>query len=156
MVAGPSFSKVTPMPKAERWQTDPASYPFTCTTETRFQDLDPLGHINNVAMAALFENGRVRFNRHLDLERRERGERWLIAAVAINYVAEAFFPDPVEVRSGIGRIGSSSWDIYSAAFQNGTCVATCVTTLVLTDGKGAKPIRDELRAAYEGLLVNRD
>ena len=141
------------MSKVPAWQTDPASYPFSCTTETRFQDLDPLGHINNVAMAALFENGRVRFNQHLDLERREKDERWLIAAVSINYVAEAHFPDPVEVRSGIGRIGTSSWDICSAAFQCGKCVATCVTTLVLTGREGARPIRDNLRAAYEQLMV---
>jgi len=143
------------MPKIEAWRTDPASYPFACTTETRFQDLDPLGHINNVAMAALFENGRVRFNRALDMERRLKGERWLIAAVHINYLAEGHFPDPIEVMSGIGRIGTSSWDIESAAFQNGRVVATCTATIVLTDRNGAKPIRDELRARYETLMVRR-
>jgi len=124
-------------------------------TETRFQDLDPLGHINNVAMAALFENGRVRFNRNLGLERRQPGERWLIAAVSIDYVSEAHFPDPVEVMSGIGRIGRSSWDIYSAAFQGGICVATCITTLVLTDKTGPQPIPEALRGAYEQLQVRR-
>ena len=143
------------MPKSLDWQRDPVSYPFSSVTETRFQDLDPLGHINNVAMAALFENGRVRFNRNLGLERRQPGERWLIAAVAIDYVAEAHFPDPVEVMSGIGRIGSSSWDICSAAFQGGQCVATCVTTLVLTDKNGPKPISDALRQRYGELMVRR-
>ena len=143
------------MPKSESWQRDPESYPFSTVTETRFQDLDPLGHINNVAMAALFENGRVRFNRNLGLERRQPGERWLIASVAIDYVAEAHFPDPVEVMSGIGRIGSSSWDIYSAAFQQGVCVATCVSTLVLTDKAGPKPIPDALRLRYGELLVRK-
>jgi acyl-CoA thioester hydrolase len=143
------------MPKSEAWQRDPESYPFSTVTETRFQDLDPLGHINNVAMAALFENGRVRFNRNLGLERRQPGERWLIASVAIDYVAEAHFPDPVEVMSGILRIGTSSWDICSAAFQNGACVATCVTTLVLTDANGSKPIPAALRNCYEALLVKR-
>ena len=143
------------MPRSESWQRDPESYPFSTVTETRFQDLDPLGHINNVAMAALFENGRVRFNRNLGLERRQPGERWLIASVSIDYVAEAHFPDPVEVMSGIGRIGSSSWDIYSAAFQQGVCVATCVSTLVLTDKAGPKPIPDALRQRYGELLVRK-
>lgn len=143
------------MPRSESWQRDPVSYPFSTVTETRFQDLDPLGHINNVAMAALFENGRVRFNRNLGLERRQPGERWLIAAVTIDYVAEAHFPDPVEVMSGISRVGTSSWDICSAAFQNGVCVATCVTTLVLTDKTGAQPIPAALRARYDDLMVRR-
>lgn len=143
------------MPRSESWQCDRTSYPFSTVTETRFQDLDPLGHINNVAMAALFENGRVRFNRNLGLERREPGDRWLIASVAIDYVAEAHFPDPVEVLSGIGRIGTSSWDIYSAAFQGGVCVATCITTLVVTSKTGAKPISDPLRQRYGELMVKR-
>ena len=137
------------MPKTEAWQRDPESYPFSTVTETRFQDLDPLGHINNVAMAALFENGRVRFNRNLGLERRQPGERWLIAAVSIDYVAEAHFPDPVEVMSGIGRIGSSSWDIYSAAFQQGVCVATCDTTVVTHGAEGRRMIDETLREAME-------
>ncbi len=143
------------MPRSESWQCDRTSYPFSTVTETRFQDLDPLGHINNVAMAALFENGRVRFNRNLGLERREPGDRWLIASVAIDYVAEAHFPDPVEVLSGIGRIGTSSWDIYSAAFQGGVCVATCITTLVVTSKTGAIPISDPLRQRYDELMVKR-
>lgn len=143
------------MPRTEHWQRDPTCYPFSTVTETRFQDLDPLGHINNVAMAALFENGRVRFNRNLGLERRQPGERWLIAAVGIDYVAEAHFPDPVEVMSGIGRIGNSSWDICSAAFQGGVCVATSITTLVVTDKSGPRPIADSLRASFEQLMVRR-
>lgn len=143
------------MPQFDPARLDPANYPYSTSVETRFQDLDPLGHINNVAMAALFENGRVRFNRNLGLERRQPGERWLIASVAIDYVAEAHFPDPVEVMSGIGRIGSSSWDIYSAAFQQGVCVATCVSTLVLTDRNGPRPIPEPLRKRYEELFVRR-
>ena len=143
------------MAKAEPWQIDPASYPFSSTTETRFQDLDPLGHINNVAMAALFENGRVRFNHDLGVRRLAAGDRWLIASVNINYVAEAYFPDDLSISSGITRIGSSSWDIASAAFQRNQCVATCITTLVLTDKHGSKAISDVLREALQARMVKR-
>ena len=142
------------MPKAEAWQRDPESYPFSTVTETRFQDLDPLGHINNVAMAALFENGRVRFNRELLVERKRRvaGERWLIARVEVNYLAEGHFPDPIVVTSAIGRIGTSSWDIVSAAFQNGKCIGLCDTTIVKTNADGSAPIGDEFRLELESYL----
>jgi len=40
---------------------DPARYPFGNSVTTRFADLDPNGHINNVAMAAVFEDARLRF-----------------------------------------------------------------------------------------------
>lgn len=137
------------MPRPEAWRTDIAAYPFSATTETRFQDLDVLGHINNVAMAALFENGRVRFNRSLGSDLHEKGERWLIAGLSISYLAEAWFPADMTIASGIGHIGRSSWEIMSAAFQDGQCVATSETTLVLTDSEGTKPIGDRLRAALE-------
>lgn len=140
------------MPRFDPARLDAAHYPYATSVETRFQDLDPLGHINNVAMAALFENGRVRFNRELLAERKRRapGERWLIARVEVNYLAGGHFPDPITVVSAIGRIGTSSWDIVSAAYQNGNCIGLCDTTIVGTDAGGSKPISDELRAELEG------
>lgn len=145
------------MAKPAGWRLNPASYPFTSATQTRFGDMDVLGHINNVAMAGLFEDGRVRFNRSLgERERRQPGERWLIAAVAINYINEGHFPDDMIIMSGIGRIGTSSWVIASAAFQNGKCVATCDTTIVYTDKGGPKPITDEFRDELNRHLVIQD
>ena len=124
------------MPKQQSWQLDPANYPFSHSTETRFADLDLLGHINNVSMAGLFEHGRGMFNHAIEVERRAPGQRWLIVSVALEYIAEAHFPEHVTIASGILRIGNSSWDIASAAFQGGECKAVCITTIVLTDAKG--------------------
>ncbi|RJF85901.1 acyl-CoA thioesterase [Sphingomonas cavernae] len=141
--------------KPEGWRLERAAYPYIHAAETRFQDLDPLGHINNVAMAALFESGRVRFNHSLGLGRRQKGIRWLIAKVEINYVAEAHFPDDVEIASGIGTIGSRSWTILAAAFQNGQCVATCDTVIVFTDTTGAIALPAEMRALLEANRVRQ-
>jgi acyl-CoA thioester hydrolase len=55
------------MPRPDPTRLTPSAYPHSETIQTRFQDLDPLGHINNVAMAALFESGRVRFNQAMGL-----------------------------------------------------------------------------------------
>jgi acyl-CoA thioester hydrolase len=51
------------------------------------------------------------------------------------------------------RIGNSSWDIASAAFQGGECKATCVTTIVLTDANGPTALPANLRAEFERLRV---
>ena len=141
------------MPKPQSWQMKIDSYPFSHLTETRFADVDMLGHINNVAMAGLFEHGRGKFNHSIAAPRRAAGERWLIVSVGLEYIAESYFPEPIVIASGIGRIGSSSWDIYSAAFQKGVCVAICVTTLVLTDKRGPKSVGAELRGEFERLMV---
>lgn len=143
------------MPKPQSWQLDPASYPFSHCTETRFADMDVLGHINNVSMAGLFEHGRGMFNHAIEVQRRAAGQRWLIVSVSLDYIAEAHFPEHVDVASGILRIGNSSWDIASAAFQGGECKATCITTIVLTDINGPTAINADLRAEFERLTVRR-
>ena len=141
------------MAKPDPWRMDIESYPFVHSTETRFADLDQLGHINNVAMAGLFEHGRGLFTQTIGLHSFAKDHRWLIVRVEINYLAESYFPEHVKIASGIFRIGTSSWEIASAAFQSGKCVATCSTTTVMTSKDGASPISDALRAALERLKV---
>jgi len=144
------------VPKPQSWQLDPANYPFNHRTETRFADMDLLGHINNVAMAGLFEHGRGMFNHAIEVQRRAPGQRWLIVSVNLDYIAEAHFPEHVDVACGILRVGSSSWDIASAAFQGGECKATCVTTIVLTDANGPTALPQDLREEFERLRVKSD
>jgi acyl-CoA thioester hydrolase len=136
------------MPRPDSRRLDPATYPQTTTIQTRFQDLDPLGHINNVAMAALFESARVHFNRSLNLDG-WAGHRWLVARVEINYLAEGFFPEPVEIATGIGEIGNRSWNILAAAFQKGECIATCDVVLVMSASGGRTSLPETFRAGLE-------
>jgi acyl-CoA thioester hydrolase len=117
--------------------------------------MDVLGHINNVSMAGLFEHGRGMFNHAIEVQRRAAGQRWLIVSVSLDYIAEAHFPEHVDVACGILRIGNSSWDIASAAFQGGECKATCITTIVLTGTDGPTAINADLRAEFERLTVRR-
>ena len=142
------------MAKPERWRLDAASYPVCIELQTRFQDMDVNGHLNNVAFAALFESGRVLLNRDArPLGERPANERTMVAAVEINYLAEGNFPDPVRIATGIGRLGTSSWTIVQAMFQNGGCIATCDTVVVCrTDGQ-AKPLRAEMVAELEVKLA---
>ncbi|PZO89733.1 MAG: thioesterase [Sphingomonas sanxanigenens] len=142
------------MSKPEAWRKNAAAYPFSDTTATRYQDLDPHDHINNVAMAALFENGRVRFNRTLVIYKRD-DQRWLTAAVNINYLEEAYFPAEITIASGIGEIGNRSWTVYSAAFQQGRCVATCDTVIVISGPEHSRLIDADLRTALEASKVER-
>lgn len=134
------------MAKPEPWRLALPSYPFATELATRFSDLDPLGHVNNVRMAEIFESGRIMFHRQLGRHPRDQGLRWLVAAVSLNYVAEAHYPDPVVIASGLGKIGTTSWTILSAAFQNGACVATCDTVMVAQGPEGRRVIGDDVRA----------
>lgn len=136
------------MPRPDPTRLAPSAYPHSETIQTRFQDLDPLGHINNVAMAALFESGRVRFNQAMGLAG-WAGHRWLVARIEINYIAEGNFPADVEIATGIGEIGTRSWQILSTAFQQGFAIATCDASIVMSGASGATRLPDDFRAGLE-------
>jgi acyl-CoA thioester hydrolase len=142
------------MAKPETWRLNAACYPEALEIQTRFQDLDINGHLNNVAFAALFESARVMLNRQVRVwNERPANERTMVAAVTINYLAEGNFPDPVTIASGIGHVGTSSWTILQAMFQGGHCIATCDTVVVARTDNQAKPLRAELRVGLETTMV---
>jgi acyl-CoA thioester hydrolase len=142
------------VPKPEGWRLIPASYPVQLICDTRFQDMDVNGHLNNVAFAALFENARVHFHSHAGIrDNRDAGEQTMVAAVEINYLAEGNYPKPVTIASAIGRIGNSSWQILQAMFQEDRCIATCDTVVACRARGAAMLLRPELRAGLESVLV---
>lgn len=144
------------MAKPEAWRFDATLYPVHETIQTRFQDMDINGHLNNVAFAALFETGRVLLNRKVrPWADRPRNERTMVAEVTITYLAEGRFPGDVTIGSGVGHIGTSSWSFLQAMHQNGRCIATCDTVIVCRTDEAAKPLRAELREALEALLIER-
>ncbi len=143
------------MAKPEPWRLAPETYPFSTTFDTRFQDMDIMGHINNVATAGMFETARIRFHRHLGRHPQDRGVRWLVAAVSLNFVQEAHFPRPIEIRCGIGHIGNTSWTISSAAFQEGGCVATCDTVVVTHGPEGRRTIDDSIREVMQENFIRQ-
>lgn len=115
-----------------------------------------MGHINNVAMAGIFETARVHFHHGLGRHPADQGVRWLIAAVDLKYVSEAHFPEPVTVYSAIGSVGNSSWTLIQGAFQGEECVATCDTVMVTHGPKGSRTIDDATRALMEKHMPLRD
>lgn len=142
------------MARPDAWRLATENYPVAISLQTRFQDMDVNGHLNNVAFAALFESARVQINRRTrPLGERPANERSMVAAVEINYLAEGEYPGDVEVLSGIGRIGTSSWTILQAMFQNGRCIATCDTVVVCRTDNQAKPLRADLVSELAAMLV---
>jgi acyl-CoA thioester hydrolase len=142
--------------RPDPWRLDAAAYPVVEPFQTRFQDMDINGHLNNVAFAALFESARVMLNRRVrPWADRPANERTMVAEVTIAYLAEGRFPGDVSIASGIGRIGTSSWTILQSMHQGGRCIATCDTIVVCRTDNAAKPLRSELRVALEALLIAR-
>lgn len=140
------------MAKPDPALLDPARYTFVHEVTTRFADLDPNDHINNVAMAAVLEDGRVRFNVGLGLVRTATF-RPMVASVAIDYLAQAHFPQPMTCYVAAADVGRSSWQMQQLLVQEGRPVATCRTVIVCTDGLKSTPLPDEFRALIAPWLL---
>lgn len=133
-----------------------AAYPASLTLETRFADMDVNGHLNNVAFARLFEETRVRFNRAGPAAPAagERRSSFVVAHVAIDYLAEGNYPAPVTIGYAIARIGSSSFTVAMAAFQADQCIALCDSVLVHRDpATGPAPLPPALRERLEAMAL---
>lgn len=141
------------MARPAPWQLSLDVYPFTIELQTRYSDLDVMGHVNNVAIAGLFETARISMHHRLCAHPREHGVRWLVAAVNLNYMAEMHFPAPVTIGCGFHALGNSSWTILSAAFQDGECTATCETVIVTHGPDGRRRIPDAVRADMQPWLI---
>lgn len=141
------------MAKPDSWRLDPANYPFSLEIPTRYGDLDTNKHLNNVAYARFFEEGRVRYQLKIRARDHFAGRRGLIASLTVNYLAEGGYPRPVTVTAGFGPSGRTSWQILLAAFQKDRCIATCDSLLVGRDEAGPAPLTDAWRMVIESQQV---
>ena len=119
--------------------TDQTAYKFWYDEKLRFSDTDMIGHINNVAFAALFESGRVNFTRAGVVDNMPPDLLIVMRHIEIDYRAEIHWPNTVQIGSRLLRIGRTSFAIGSAIFVDGRCAATSVTTLVCIHKRTRKP-----------------
>ena len=140
-------------------RTDPSRldidrYPFAADIPPRFTDMDALRHLNNVALASIYEEGRLALHRAMHLEgRREKGTRTVVAQVNISYLPEGHYPQPIKVAGRIGRIGGASYVIEQGLFQEGRCIGVCDTVIVNTSEGRSHPLAPAFREALKAFQI---
>ena len=127
------------------------SYRYWYQEKLRFSDTDMIGHVNNVAFAALMESGRTNFTRSGVIENLPGDVQVVMRRIELDYIAELHWPAEVDIGCRLLRLGSSSFAIGSGIFHAGLCAATAVTTLVVIDKKlrKATPIPSAARASMQ-------
>ena len=114
-----------------------AHYHHWTTVSIRYCDQDPIGHVNNAAMAAFIEQARVALVYPLLEKFKPSGSQLelVIARLIIDYLKELTFPGNVEIGSRVARIGSKSFTLQHAVFKAGddSCVATAECIMVFFD-----------------------
>ncbi len=135
--------------RIDRARFDSATFPSVMELSIRFDDLDVLWHVNNVAIIALLQESRVHFNRELALPPLGHGQRTVVAAMNVEYASEMTYPGLVEIGSGIASIGRSSYTFAQRIRQNGQGAVYSQITMVVTDANGPSPIPHAFRHAIE-------
>jgi acyl-CoA thioester hydrolase len=133
-----------------------SAYPIFQPIAPRFADLDTLRHINNVAMSTIMEDARARFIAGIGLRTHLKSLRLLVASIRIDYLAEAHYPEMIDVGLATLTIGLKSWTVASAAFQKDLCVAVNDTVVVFSDGQRPIAIPEQIRGILENLSGRRD
>lgn len=77
--------------------TDISQYDFFEPVTLRYSDQDSMGHINNVAYAALFEAGRLGLFLDLFKSLGDSRQDFVLAHLGIDYLQEMHFPGTVQV-----------------------------------------------------------
>lgn len=138
------------MAKPDPVLLDPARYPFACDITTRFSDLDTNLHINNAALAGMCEDARVRFHQasgyHAAIAE-AAGTGAMIASFAIEYLGEAFHPDPLTIHVAAEQIGRTSYSLIQLVRQAGRTVAFTRATMVVVAAGRSTPIPEPFRTS---------
>lgn len=127
-------------------------FPFTYQMQTRFSDLDKVGHVNNVAVAAILQEGRNRFIYHLELTKLGP-VNLVVGSLNIEFAGDLFHPAPIDVSVGLLEIGRSSFRFGQIARQNGQIAVYAEVVQVARDEKGSIPLNEAWRPLFERAMI---
>lgn len=120
-----------------------------------YGDLDPNGHLNNVAFGRFFEQARVMSHRAAGMSAllHEEGSKFLVARVSIDYLHEVHFGSALHVRCRVTNLGTSSIQEQQAAWQGGRCVALAEVTMVYVKDSRSAPLSPAVRLVVQRLVA---
>ena len=113
--------------------TDAAAYRCWRQDTVRFNDLDPLWHMNGTSYMVMFETCRILFVKQAGEAAGHHMESWMLVSATINHLAQVRFADTVRIGTRLQRLGRSSVTTMQGMFQSDACVATLESKLVLVD-----------------------
>ena len=132
-------------------QTD---FIFIKNVDSRWRDMDAIGHINNATYLTYFETARVDFLKQLgfDLLKRDVDNSVILASMKVDYIKQSVHPSTYNIGCRITRLGNKSFDLFSAIFveQELNPIVFGVFTLVAFNYKTQKtiPLNEDIISNY--------
>jgi acyl-CoA thioester hydrolase len=122
------------------------------TNNIRYSDLDPNGHVNNGAINAFFEDGRVQFRAdRLSDYSEDILAGFVLVKFSVEYLRALKYPGSVEVGTLVSNIGRTSYLLKQGLFCDNECmaIAEVITVCFNKETQGAELINDDLRGILE-------
>ena len=124
--------------------------PFYHNINTRWNDMDSFGHINNAVYLSYIEDARTILFKRWKLNSQNKSV--IVASLKIDYISQVKHPSKLIIGSKISRIGNSSFDILSGIFedkQSNPAVISLVTCVCYDYEKATSvEIYDEIKNDY--------
>jgi acyl-CoA thioester hydrolase len=128
-------------------------WPFSKSIEVRFNDCDPMGHVNNAVYLNYLEIARFAYWRHVNGPPDPEGPGFILARMECDYRAAARPGDILDVFARIDRMGRTSFTFISEIMRpsDGTLIVESRAVLVVYDYRADRPvpIPDDWRAKIE-------
>lgn len=132
--------------------TDRATFTHWARDVVRFQDLDRVGHVNNIAFLIYAETGRIAWAEATwPGSTAGTGVGWTIVRIGLDYRAQIHFPGTVDIGTRVLSLGRTSCTVGQGLFVGEACVATAQAVLVWTDVAAGKALAlsDAMRTALQ-------
>ena len=135
-----------------------SDFPHLLETNTRWDDNDIYGHLNNTVHYKLFDTAVNSFLLNHNLLDFRTGEHvYLVVETGCSYFAELAYPDRLKVGLRVARLGTSSVTYETGLFRDGETQAAAAGHFVhvLVDRKSRKPtaIDEVSRAAFATIMT---
>lgn len=120
---------------------------FSLTLSPRFYETDAFGHVNNTVVNGWFETAREPifrlFNPGMDIKTLPL----ILARTEVDFVAQIYYGNLVEVKTWIERVGNSSFVVAHEAWQKEMLVAKGKAVQVYFDfaAQRSGPVPDEFK-----------
>lgn len=141
------------MAKPDPALLDAARYPFSCTIEPRFGDLDTNMHINNVSLISILEDARVRFHAQSGYHAAMSGLASMVASLSVEFLGQSYYPHPLEIHVGASRLGRSSYSMNHLVRQQDQVVAYSEAIMVCVGPAGPAPLPEAFRTSVSDWMV---
>lgn len=126
----------------------PEKYPVRTPVQIRFNDIDILGHLNNVVYFSLFDTGKAHYLQAAMRDTMDwRRVETVIANIDCAFLASAYFGEPIDIYTRCSEMGNKAFTLEQVMVNSESLQvkALCSTVMVSFDPDTSRTVEISTR-----------